>query len=81
MFKGKELAREINKSPAYVSQCLCGHKTWSPGDLYLIEKAVAEKKTIFSDSGAANTWKNGVLIHRCDSGEIWKFLAESEVKR
>jgi len=44
LFKGKELAWKINKSPVYVSQRLCGHKEWTENDLYLIEKAVAEKK-------------------------------------
>ena len=46
LFKGIELAREINKSPKYVSQCLNGHKTWTDGDIYLIEKAVKEKKKL-----------------------------------
>jgi|GEM_PF-5231611 len=49
LFKGKELAKEINKSPKYVSQVLNGHKQWSPGDLYLIEKAVAEKKKLLEE--------------------------------
>ena len=44
LFRGKELAKVINKSPKYVSQRLCGHGSWTEGDLYLIEKAVAEKK-------------------------------------
>jgi len=46
LFKGKELAREINRTPVYVSQRLCGHGDWTSNDLYLIEKAVTEKKKI-----------------------------------
>jgi hypothetical protein len=52
LFSGKELAREINRTPEYVSQRICGHKTWSDGDLYLINKAVEAKKKLLEEESA-----------------------------
>lgn len=49
LFKGIELAKEINKSPEYVSLRLCGHKHFTDGDMYLIDRAVAEKKKLLEE--------------------------------
>jgi|GEM_PF-3659133 len=78
LFSGKELSREINRSNVYVSQRLCGHGSWTDNDLYLIDKAVTEKKKILSDGGATNAWENGVIIHSCPNGEIWRYLPRKE---